>query len=150
MLTYIILLMITAEDIKQLRAILGLTQKDLALKIGTSIKTIANYEAGTVIPSGKQSLLKGLLIEARSNVSNNTGAVNTGSVGGHNVSVIGDGYEKIIDKEKIELIRGDVSKVYLQKIASLEAEIVRLEAIIKSKDETIAAKDETIEILRKK
>lgn len=83
-------------------------------------------------------------------VVNTSGAVNTGTVGGHNVSVQGGDYEKIIDKDKIELIGGNASKIYLQEIASLKAEIIRLEAIIKSKDETIAAKDETIEILRKK
>lgn len=91
-----------------------------------------------------------LLVEARNNITHNTGNINTGTVGGHNINLAGTDYQKIIDKDRIELKGGDASKIYLQEIASLKAEIIRLEAIIKSKDETIAAKDETIEILRKK
>lgn len=83
-------------------------------------------------------------------ITHNTGNVNTGTVGGHNINLAGTDYQKIIDKDRIELKGGNASKIYLQEIASLKAETIRLEAIIKSKDETIAAKDETIEILRKK
>jgi uncharacterized small protein (DUF1192 family) len=92
--------------------------------------------------------LGALSIEALNNFDHNRGYINTG--GGHNINLAGTDYQKIIDKDILELRGGNANKIYLQEIDSLKAEIARLEAIIKSKDETIAAKDETIEILRKK
>lgn len=53
-----------AERVKELRALLGLTQKELAEKIGVSLKTITNYETGGVIPDSKQQLLLSLKKEA--------------------------------------------------------------------------------------
>jgi len=85
------------------------------------------------------------------NVDNNSGNVNTGYVGGHNLNIQNSDYEKIITEKGIELTKQAQadSKMYIQEINSLKAEIKRLEAIIKSKDETISAKDETIRILTK-
>ena len=71
--------MITSREIKQLRHILGLTQKDLAEKLGTSIKTVANYEGGGVIPAANQKLLVEMLDNARNSISHNTGNVNMGN-----------------------------------------------------------------------
>jgi transcriptional regulator with XRE-family HTH domain len=47
--------------IKELRKKLGLTQDDLAKKIGVSRKTIVNYENGEVIPETKRELLDNIL-----------------------------------------------------------------------------------------
>lgn len=138
-----------AEEIKQLRSILGITQLELSKLIGVSLKTITNYETGGMIPLAKQKLLSEMLVNANNNTLN-LGAVNSGSVGGHNVNIMGSDFQKIIDKDKIEVIGNDANKLYLQEITSLKAEIARLDAIVKSKDETIAAKDQLIEILRKK
>jgi DNA-binding XRE family transcriptional regulator/SOS-response transcriptional repressor LexA len=49
-----------AGDVKKLRRNLGFTQKELAQKIGVSLKTITNYESGGVIPVVKQRLLESL------------------------------------------------------------------------------------------
>lgn len=58
--------MITSEEIKELRGILGISQKELADTIGVSLKTAYNYETGGVIPKGKQQFLYAMLLEARS------------------------------------------------------------------------------------
>lgn len=42
-----------AEDIRRLRVMKGWTQKELADKIGVSLRTISNYEGGGVIPNSK-------------------------------------------------------------------------------------------------
>lgn len=167
------------EDVRGLRKLLDLTQKELADKIGVSINTIQNYEKGGVIPASRQQMLitleelaisnievdkietdgrgnfvakevgvnKGTVYGKMVPIGGNEGNINTGTVSGHNLNLAGTSYEKIIDKDRIELTGGDTSKMYLREIASLKAEIVRLEALIKSKDETIAAKDETIKVL---
>ena len=44
-------------DVKRIRQILGLTQKELADKIGVSVNTIQNYEKGGVIPVSRQQML---------------------------------------------------------------------------------------------
>ena len=50
-----------AEEIKEKRKKLGLTQDDLAKKIGTTKRTIVNYEKGEVIPISKQEILHQVL-----------------------------------------------------------------------------------------
>jgi len=54
-----------ALEIKNRRRELGLTQADLAKKLGVSLKTVSNYENGEVIPESKKELLLNIL-------SNNT------------------------------------------------------------------------------
>ena len=56
---------ITPSDFLSIRQKLGLTQKELAEKIGVSLRTISNYEAGGVIPESKMKLLKSLTIEPK-------------------------------------------------------------------------------------
>lgn len=48
------------EDVKKLREVLGLTQDELAQKIGVSRNTIINYERGGVIPESRQQLFASL------------------------------------------------------------------------------------------
>lgn len=127
----------TAEEVKTLRNLLGLTQQELAEKIGVSFRTIQNYEAGGVIPPAKQKLLSGMLIEVRGNISRNTGSVNLGSVGGHNVTVTDPAVKKIIEKDKIQLERDTSVDSYLQTIESLKARILDLERVIEAKDALI-------------
>jgi predicted transcriptional regulator len=133
----------TSEEAKTLRSLLGLTQQELAEKIGVSFRTIQNYEAGGVIPPAKQKLLSGMLSEVRGNISRNTGSVNTGSVGGHNVTIADPSIKKIIEKDKIQLERDLSVEGYLQTIEGLKARILDLERII-------AAKDELIKVLKMK
>jgi len=46
-----------ALEIKQNRKKLKLTQAELAIKLGVSLKTVSNYENGEVIPETKLALL---------------------------------------------------------------------------------------------
>ena len=48
-------------NIKSIREKLGLTQEELAQKIGVSRNTVINYEKGGVIPESKRQLLNSLL-----------------------------------------------------------------------------------------
>lgn len=48
-------------NIKENRKKLGLTQSDLAEKIGVTLKTIQNYEKGETIPVSKLALLHNVL-----------------------------------------------------------------------------------------
>ena len=57
-----------AEDVKKLREILGLTQEELAQKIGVTRNTIINYEKGGVIPDSKIQLIQSLFDLAALNV----------------------------------------------------------------------------------
>ena len=133
--------MIIAEEIKQLRAILGITQKELAEKIGTSIKTIANYEAGAVIPMGKQRLLHSLLVNARNNTSSgdninsNRNVHNEGSING-SVST-GDNHTSI--NGGVSVGNDSTSKLsdYEQRILLLEEKIQHLEEMLKEKERFI-------------
>lgn len=48
-------------DVKELRVKLGISQEDLAEKIGVSPRTIQNYEAGCAIPKSKYAILRSLI-----------------------------------------------------------------------------------------
>lgn len=50
-----------ALEIKENRKKLGLTQQELADKLGVSLKTVSNYEKGEVIPDSKKALLRNIL-----------------------------------------------------------------------------------------
>lgn len=55
-------------DIKALRAKLGLTQQQFATLVGASVKTISNWENGSVIPASKLPQLEKLEIESAETV----------------------------------------------------------------------------------
>lgn len=42
-------------DIKEIRAHLGVTQAELAKRLGVSERTVQNWESGTTIPERKQA-----------------------------------------------------------------------------------------------
>ncbi len=52
-----------AEEIRKRRKILKITQTELSKRLGVSLKTIQNYEAGEVIPDSKKELLRTVLYE---------------------------------------------------------------------------------------
>jgi transcriptional regulator with XRE-family HTH domain len=59
-----------ALDIKEKREKLGLTQEQLAKKVGVSKNTILNYEKGKVIPDSKRELLEQILNNENPNIVN--------------------------------------------------------------------------------
>ena len=61
MLTKCNYLIMTAEEIKEIRSRLGLSQEALAEKIGVHARTIQNWESGGKIPKSKDALLCSLL-----------------------------------------------------------------------------------------
>lgn len=53
----------TGEDIRNQREKLGLTQVELAKRIGVALRTINNYESGSTIPASKEAILRFALSE---------------------------------------------------------------------------------------
>lgn len=76
----------TASDIKNLRQNLGLSQQQFALLVGSSIKTISNWENGAKIPASKipqlEALASGASLRATT-VQTATGAHATQIAGDH-------------------------------------------------------------------
>ena len=88
-------------DIKGLRKEIGLTQKELAEKMGIAPRTVQMWEAGGTIPESKKKLLESLLHEKGENISSFTNgdhssqAVGTGAMATNSEGV----------KECLEIIR---------------------------------------------
>lgn len=51
-------------DIKEIRTFLGVTQAELAKRLGVSERTVQNWESGTTIPESKHAMLRGLKPQA--------------------------------------------------------------------------------------
>lgn len=51
----------TANEVKQIRNFLGLSQEALAEKVGVHSRTIQNWESGGKIPKSKDAILRSLL-----------------------------------------------------------------------------------------
>lgn len=137
---------------KTLREILkerGIGQKIVADALGIHVNVIARYDdlskrsldevlkisESTGIPLEE---LIGVKIGAVMDVSKNTGSVNTGNVGGHNVTIADAGVKKIIRENEIEVERDLSVESYLQIIKRLEARISDLERIIEAKNDLIS------------
>jgi predicted transcriptional regulator len=88
-------------DVKNLRLSLGLTQKELADKIGVSVNTIQNYESGRVIPKSKKKLLSEMSNQSRRNIHN------TGTISGSVIS--GDG--NAVSCENTEILKAEISRL---------------------------------------
>lgn len=58
-------------ELKEKRLKLGLTQEELAEKLGVSARTIINYEQGGVIPKSKNALFQAVFNSLLSNISHN-------------------------------------------------------------------------------
>jgi transcriptional regulator with XRE-family HTH domain len=82
-----------ALEIKEKRKIIGLTQQELAVILGVSLKTVTNYENGGVIPESKQALLRTALEVAISTIETSTG--------GSFSLILKQNEEKIKEVEKI-------------------------------------------------
>jgi transcriptional regulator with XRE-family HTH domain len=52
-----------AKEIKESRKKLDLTQAQLAIRLGVSLKTVSNYEKGEAIPESKRALLHSIFNE---------------------------------------------------------------------------------------
>ncbi|MCG9792514.1 helix-turn-helix domain-containing protein [Flavobacterium algicola] len=59
-----------ALEIKENRKKMNLTQAQLAIKLGVSLKTVSNYEKGEVIPETKQELLRFIFNKESNNTLN--------------------------------------------------------------------------------
>lgn len=62
MLNSVILLIMNDLDIKEIRKKLGLTQAELAKRLGVDPKTVQNWEYGKKIPESKHGILRSLLV----------------------------------------------------------------------------------------
>lgn len=88
-------------DIKGLRKEIGLTQKELAEKMGITVRSVQMWEAGGTIPESKKKLLesmlreKGEIISSFSNGDHSSQAVGDGAMATNNEGV----------KECLEIIR---------------------------------------------
>jgi transcriptional regulator with XRE-family HTH domain len=110
--------MVNGNDVKKLRAALGISQKELAEKLGVSTRTVANYEAGGVIPANKQLMIDSILKNARNvTITGDGNIANTGIVGGG-----------ISTADNSDLIN---------KVVELEKEVIRLNGELSARDETI-------------
>ena len=54
----------TNLELKELRQNLGLTQVEMAKKVGVDVKTIQNWESGRKIPASKDGILRSLIPDA--------------------------------------------------------------------------------------
>lgn len=71
-------------DIKGLRKEIGLTQKELAEKMGITVRSVQMWEAGGTIPESKKKLLESMLREKGEIIS-------SFSNGDHSSQAVGDG-----------------------------------------------------------
>jgi transcriptional regulator with XRE-family HTH domain len=101
--------MFSSEDIKRIRRVLNLKQRELAEILGVSVGTIQNYEKGGVIPESKYSILSNLMkhdpivekIQGVIKVAGNNNISNTGTTG--NVSIDADQELEYLRKKVKEL-----------------------------------------------
>jgi len=134
---------ITAEDIRLLRSLLGISQKELAEKIGVSIRTISNYEIGGVIPANKQKLLSNMLVDERTKIANYQGSI-AGNIGRDNINNLRGVYNK-------GAIGGDVlTGDNIINAHEKDQQIMLLENEIKHLNELLAEKERLIQTLLKK
>lgn len=119
--------MVSSKDVKDLRKILNLKQRELAEKLGVSVGTIQNYESGGVIPMNKQLMIEGMLTNAR------------------NVNITGDG-----NVSNTGIIGGDVSIGYNHEIKALRKRIQELEAEVKELKNDKAILQEFVTFLQNK
>lgn len=123
----------TSEDVKKLREKLGLSQQQFAALVGSSIKTISNWETGGKIPSVRISQLEAIAASAAARQS--TYQTATGS---HATQIAGDhthvGGCSSLDKAMEELAaQRRVTEDALARLAKAQSQADDLIAILKSK-----------------
>lgn len=118
-------------EIRKKRKELGLTQEDLAKKLGVSLKTISNYEKGEVIPSSKQELLQEIL-NKKEELHVIKEPTETYNKGNGTLKKIEDIRENIAEREKIISFSTEQSIIEHQKqiIKLLEVQIEVLQKSI--------------------
>lgn len=119
--------MISGNDVKRLRAVLGINQKELAKKLGVSTRTVANYEAGGVIPANKQLMIDSMLETVR------------------NVTITGDG-----NISNTGIVEGGFTVDGNQDIRQLKARIKELENEVKELKNDKAILQEFVTFLQNK
>ncbi|MCI7654420.1 MAG: helix-turn-helix domain-containing protein [Bacteroidales bacterium] len=88
-------------DVKGIRTKIGLTQKELAEKIGITQRAVQKWEAGGVVPESKKKMLLSLLpTEDELNSYHINGSHSSQAVGTGATAVNGEGV-----KECLEIIR---------------------------------------------
>lgn len=94
-------------NIKELRIQKGLSQNELAKKIGVSRQTIVNYEKGEVIPESKRDILYNILLNKETNVVKENVECYTKTLGGYS--------KKISEKEEEIKTRLETIKLLKEK-----------------------------------
>lgn len=69
-------------DIKKIRKSLGLTQAEMARRIGVDTKTVQNWEYGKTIPISKHGIIRSLMVEPQTYYG---GEVDQSNVNGDNI-----------------------------------------------------------------
>ena len=88
-------------DVKGIRTKIGLTQKELAEKIGITQRAVQKWEAGGVVPESKKKMLLSLLpTKDELNSYHTNGSHSSQAVGAGATAVNGEGV-----KECLEIIR---------------------------------------------
>lgn len=123
----------TSEDIKKLRETLGLSQQQFAALVGSSIKTISNWETGGKIPAARVSQLEAIMASAAK--SSSTFQTATGS---HATQIAGDnthvGGCASLNKAMEEIAsQRRLTEDALARLAKAQAQVDDLIEILKSK-----------------
>lgn len=123
-----------ALEIKEKRKKLGLTQKELANKLGVSVQTVNGYENGKEIPATKYQILDIILNKTDINYSNEPNEIyhlNPGTL-----QKIEEIEEKITEREKIITLSNDLEFIDHQK-EIIKLLKVQIELLKKSLDTKI-------------
>lgn len=85
-------------DIKEIRKSLGISQKELAEKVGVSANTIQNWEYGKPIPKSKNKILGSLLVKPEKYYGgNNQKNINGDNINGNKVTATSPEMEKMLE-----------------------------------------------------
>lgn len=85
-------------DIKKIRKDLGLTQVEMAKKLGVDTKTVQNWEYGSNIPKSKHAILRELALNQQKYAGGaEQSNVNGDNINGNNVTVNKPDMEKLLD-----------------------------------------------------
>lgn len=90
-------------DIKKIRKELGLTQVELAKRLGVDTKTVQNWEYGSNIPKSKHAILRVLLKNPQMYAGGGDQSnINGDNINGNNVTVNKTDAEKLMDLLKMK------------------------------------------------
>ena len=123
----------TSNDIKKFRENFGLSQQQLAILVGSSVRTITNWENGGKIPSSRVSQLEALMASAKksnSTIQTATGA-NSTQIAGDNAHV---GECETLDRAISEIAsQRRLTEDTLARLAKAQQQVDDLLQILKSK-----------------